>query len=169
MPVTRLAQLARRRHRHARVRAGRSAGGLVAALLAAACSPSADDPRAAIEALVATAVRAAETGDAPAIERLLASDYEDAEGRGRREATIYLRMLLRRYPRSVISVRGLDIELLSPVLARAELSLVGLGRRDGTSPRVDLDASRLRLRLALRRDGDDWRVTRADRLRAPAD
>jgi hypothetical protein len=138
---------------------------LVAALLAAGCSPSADDPRAAIEALIATAIRAAETGNDRAIERLLAPDYEDAEGRGRREAMLYLRALLRRYPRTVISVRDLKIDLLSPALARADVSLVAVGRRDGTSPRVDLDASRLELRLALRRDGDEWRVTRADRLR----
>jgi hypothetical protein len=165
MPVRRLAQLACRRHRPARTRVGRSTGGLVAALLAAACSPSADDPEAAIEALVSTAVRAAETGNDRTIERLLAGDYEDAEGRGRREAMLYLRMLLRRYPRPVISVRGLQIELLSPALARVDLNLVALGRADGTSPRVDLDATRLQLRLALRRDGDEWRVTRADRLR----
>lgn len=169
MPVMRLAQLACRRHRSARARLGRSIAGLVAALMGAACSPSADDPEAAIEALVGTAVRAAETGNDRLIAGLLAPDYEDAEGRGRREAMIYLRMLLRRYPRTVISVRGLEIELLSPALARAELELVALGRRDGTSPRVDLDATRLQLRLALRRDGDEWRVTRADRLRQPAD
>lgn len=145
------------------------AGGLFGALLGAACSPSAEDPATAIEALVARAVRAAEAGDDRAIVRLLASDYEDAEGRGRREATMYLRALLRRYPRPVISVRRLDVELISPVLARAEVSLAALGRRGGTSPRIDLDASRLELRLALRRDGSDWLVTRADRIPRVAD
>jgi hypothetical protein len=133
------------------------------------CAPSADDPRAAIEALVARGARAAEEGNAAALAALLAPDYEDADGRDRRQAALYLRVLLRRYRHPEISIRAVDVELISPVLAVAEATLVVLGRRQGAAVPLGFEADRLRLRLALRRDGADWRVTRAERIRPATD
>jgi hypothetical protein len=127
------------------------------------CGPSADDPRAGVEALVERAVAAAEAGDHRALLELVARDYEDDAGRDRRQVGFYLRTLLGRYPGVTMAVRSLDIELDSPRLARAELALVAIARREGAPLPVGLDADLIRLRLALRRD-DDWLVTRADRL-----
>ncbi len=129
----------------------------------AGCGRSADDPRAGVEALIERAVAAAEAGDHRALVELLARDYEDGAGRDRRQVGFYLRTLFGRYPGVTVAVRALDVELDSPRLARAEVALVGIARREGAPLPVGLDADLIRLRLALRRD-DDWLVTRADRL-----
>lgn len=141
---------------------------LLGVALAAGCGPSADDPRAGVEALVERAVAAAEDGDYRALLELVARDYEDGAGRDRRQVGFYLRTLFGRYPGVTVAVRSLDIELDSPRLARAELALIALARREGAPLPVGLDADLIRLRLALRRDGD-WLVTRADRLHGVAD
>lgn len=140
---------------------------LLGALLGG-CGPSADDPRAGVEALVERAVAAAEAGDHRALLELVARDYEDGAGRDRRQVGFYLRTLLGRYPGVTVAVRSLDIELDSPRLARAELALVAIARREGTPLPVGLDADLIRLRLALRRD-DGWLVTRADRWNGVSD
>jgi hypothetical protein len=169
MSVLRLAQPHRRRHGPRPGRARLPACALAAIVLIAGCAPSADDPRAAIEALIAQGVRAAEEGDHAALAALLAPDYEDADGRDRRQAALYLRVLLRRYRNPEISVRAVDVELISPVLAVADVTLVALGRRQGASVPLGFEADRLGLRLALRRDDADWRVTRGERIRAASD
>lgn len=112
--------------------------------------------------MIDAAVAAAEARDYKALGAMLADDYEDAAGRNPRSATLYLRALFSRYPGVVVARRGLDIELLSPVLARAEVDLVVVARRRGAPLPVAVDAESFRLRVALRREGDAWRVTRAD-------
>jgi hypothetical protein len=169
MSLLRLAQLRRRRHRRRPGRARLPVWALAAVVVISGCAPSGDDPRTAIEALVAQGARAAEEGDHAALAALLAADYEDAEGRDRREAALYLRLLLRRYRHPEIAVRAVDVELISPVLAVAEVTLVVLGRRQGASVPLGFEADRLSLELALRRDDGDWRVTRAQRIRSATD
>jgi hypothetical protein len=129
----------------------------------AGCSPSPGDPRAEIAALVDEGVAAVEAGDHRALAALAASDYEDAEGRNRARLALTLRALMTRYPGITVAVQSLDVELDSPALARAEVTLLVLARRQGAPLPVGLEAERIRLRLALRRDAD-WRVTRAERI-----
>ena len=156
MSLDRLAQLTPGRHR-----------GLIPLLalcsILAGCSPSPGDPRAAIEALVDEGVTAVEAGDHRALAALAAPDYEDAEGRNKARLALTLRALLTRYPGVNVAVQSLEIELDSPELARAEVALLVLARREGAPLPLGLDADRIRLRLALRRD-DEWRVTRAGRI-----
>ncbi len=162
MFTNRLAHVRRARHS-----AGRVVLAALTLVFAAGCAPSEEDPRAAVEALVEAGIEAAEAGDHAALAALLAGDYEDAAGRDRRQAGLYLRVLFRRYPSPVFARRGLEIELDSPVLARAQVDLAVVARR-GSAARDDgddafLSADLIRLQLALRRDDGEWRVTRAER------
>lgn len=138
--------------------------GLFFVLLAtysAGCAPSADDPAAEIAVLFATGEAAAEAGDHRALSELLAGDYEDAAGRDRRQVAFLLRSLMGRYPNAILSVRDLDVDVISPELANAEGTVLVLARRQGGALPVSVDGDAFRLRLALRRERGDWLVTRA--------
>ncbi len=137
---------------------------VLAVCLAWGCGPSEQgaEAEAEIAGLVDGAVEAARTGDARALGELISDDYEDREGRDRRSMELLLRTLLGRYPYLVVVASGLEVQSISRGLATAEMTL-NLAGRDGSRPLpAALDADRLRLRLALRRDGKQWRVTRAE-------
>jgi len=134
---------------------------LVLATGSGGCAPSAGDPADEIAALFAAGEAAAEAGDHRAIADLVAGDYEDAAGRDRRQVAFLLRSLLGRYPNAIVSVRDLNVEVISPELANADAALLVLARRKGAALPVSVDGDAFRLRLALRREGGDWLVTRA--------
>jgi len=112
--------------------------------------------------MVDAAAAAAGSGDAAALGAMISDEYADREGRDRRAMTFLLRTLLGRYPDLLVVISDLEVQPLSGELATASMTLT-LAGRDGARPFLaGLDADRLRLRLALRRDGREWRVTRAE-------
>ena len=134
---------------------------VVFAACSAGCAPSAGDPAAEVAALIASGEAAAEAGDHRAISELLADDYDDAAGRDRRQVAFMLRSLMGRYPNVMISVRDIDVDVISPELANADATVLLLARRQGGALPFGVDGDAFRLRLALRREGGDWLVTRA--------
>lgn len=139
------------------------------ALQLPACGPAPLDSGTAIEALLERAEQAAEAGDADALAAMLDADFRDGYGRNRRATTFMLRSLIGRYSRMEIVTRDVEIEILSPRLANAELTFIAVAR-DGSRPLLTgFDADRQRLRVALRADGDDWLVSRAEWSSAAAD
>lgn len=136
--------------------------GLVAvAFLVTGCGRAAQDAEGEIAALVETAVDAAETGDAEALQAMISSAYEDGEGRDRRAIGFLVRTWLGRYPNLLVMISDLRVEPVTTQLATARMSVTLLGR-DGRRPLLSgVDADRLHLRLALRRESGDWRITRA--------
>lgn len=139
------------------------------ALRLAACGPAPVDAGTAIQALLERAEQAAEAGDTDALAAMLDADFRDGYGRNRRATMFMLKSLIGRYSRMEIVVSDSEIEILSPRLANAELTVTALAR-DGSRPfPTGFDADRLRLRVALRVDGDDWLVSRAEWSSAIAD
>ncbi|MEJ2514446.1 MAG: hypothetical protein P8080_03865 [Gammaproteobacteria bacterium] len=129
---------------------------------AAGCGPDAADPEATLRSWLTEAEAYAEAGDAQALAGLISPDYSDMAGRDRRQASVMLKGLLLRYPRLELVVTERDLELFSPVLARARLQVIAAGAGAGR-----LSADGFTLELSLRDDGDGWRVTGADWDGAP--
>jgi len=134
----------------------------LAVVILAACGPSPQDAEAEITALVEMASEAVRQGDFAGLHELLSDDYEDAEGRDNRAMRFLIRSWLGRYPDIFVVVTDLQVRPISRELATADMAVNVLARESGRPLPVGLDADRLPLRLALRREGDGWRVTRAD-------
>ena len=115
------------------------------------------------------AASAAQAGDLETLQAFVSPDYADEEGRDRRAAGFLLRSLLGRYRNVLVSVSNLRIQLISSELATADMTVSLLARDSGRPVLTGIDADRIPLRLALRREGGEWRVTRAEwRERGPA-
>jgi hypothetical protein len=144
--------------------------GIVAAVfLVTSCGRVTQDAEGEIAALVETAADAAETGDAAALQAMISPAYEDGEGRDRRAIGFVVKTWLGRYPNLLVVISDLRVEPVTTQLATARMSVTLLGR-DGRRPLLSgVDADRMYLRLALRRESGDWRITRADWERQGAD
>lgn len=147
---------------------GRRASWLaVAVCLLCACGRSPDGVPGEIASVVDNAVEAAGAGDAVALTAMISADYQDGDGRDRRAMAFLLRTLLGRYPGVLAVVPDLRVQPLSGDLATADMTLILAGRDRERPLPAGIDADRLRLRLALRREGREWRVTRAEWDRNP--
>ena len=115
---------------------------------------SSDEER--VRELFATAEKAAEERDSSDLLDLVGDDYTDAQGLDKTSLASYLRGWLLAHPTVELLVNVESLEFPAEGLAQAELTIaqVALG-----------DAGLERLRVELRRDGDEWRVVRADRVR----
>jgi len=133
----------------------------------ASCSGQAPPPERAIAALVEQAQDAGEAGDVDGLLALLSGEYRDIDGRDRRAVGFLLRMLFARYPDSVVLVRDLEVEVISEELANAGMQLFVVARDQASGSGLDFDGERLWMRLALRLESGDWRVTRAQWRRQP--
>ena len=131
------------------------------ALSLTACGPDAPPPEQAIENLVQQAQVAGAAGDVDGLLTVLSTDYHDIDGRDRRKMGFLLRTLFARYPDSVVLIRGLEVTLISDELASANMQVFVVARDKVSSAPLDLDGERLWMRLDLRLEDDDWRVTRA--------
>jgi len=134
----------------------------------AGCGDPPGDPESEIGLMIDAAASAAQAGDLETLQAFVSPDYADEEGRDRRAAGFLLRSLLGRYRNVLVSVSNLRIQLISSELATADMTVSLLARDSGRPVLTGIDADRIPLRLALRREGGEWRVTRADwRERGP--
>jgi ketosteroid isomerase-like protein len=127
---------------------------------AAACSrpPAAEDE---IRAMFAAAERAAEARDVGAVLALVSDEYADDSGRGRADLRNLLRGWFVLHPDVNLVTRVDSLEIESAEHALATLTVGMLGRR-GEAEDPSLAADLQTIDLALRRDGGEWRVTRAE-------
>lgn len=98
---------------------------------------------------------------------LVADDYRDAEGRGAEDIRRYVHgyLIAHQSIRLITRIDGIEVE--GPGLARARVTVGMLGREAGADSAWDLAGDIHRIELRLARDAGRWRVTRADRRRAP--
>jgi hypothetical protein len=125
----------------------------VAALLLAACSAKSSDEQ-QVRELVASAEAAAEARDTSDVLELVADDYSDAQGGDKQSLQNFLRAYFLSHPKIELLVSIEKLEFPVPGLAQAQISVatVGVG-----------DANLQRLNVELRKSGDTWRVSRAER------
>jgi len=132
---------------------------VLAALLAAGCAGESADPDAEIRALIDAGELAAEARDLDAIMALVSGEYADADGRTRRDLSLYVRGLLALHPRLELFVGVESVELQGPEHARAVIRVASVGQRSAAGG--GLAAADRRVELGLRRDGGEWRVVAA--------
>jgi hypothetical protein len=126
----------------------------LAAMLCACGARTSDEER--VRELFASAEEAAEARDSSDLLALVADEYTDAQGLDKSSLRDLVRAWLLAHPKVELLVNVESLEFPADGLAQAEISIaqVALG-----------DAGLERLRVELRRDGDEWRVVRADRRR----
>jgi len=127
---------------------------ILATILCACGARSTDEER--VRELFASAEEAAEARDSSDLLALVADEYTDAQGLDKRALGNFLRAWLLAHPKVELLVTVESLEFPADGLAQAELAIaqVSLG-----------DANLERIRVELRRDGETWRVVRADRRR----
>lgn len=151
--------------RHVRLRGPGAAPLLLMALagvMLTGCGRPPGDAAAEIAALVASASEAVRKRDVAGLQGVISDNYEDGEGRDNRAMGFLIRSWLGRYPNIFVVVTDLRVQSISGDLATARMAVNVVARESGRPLPIGLDADRLRLRLALRREGGEWRVTRAD-------
>jgi ketosteroid isomerase-like protein len=126
----------------------------VAALLLAACSAKSSD-EVQVRELFASAEAAAEARDTADVLELVADDYSDAQSFDKPSLQNFLRLYFLAHPKIELIVSIEKLEFPVPGLAQTEISVATVGGGD---------ANLQRLKVELRKSGDDWRVSRADRL-----
>jgi hypothetical protein len=120
-----------------------------------ACGARSSDEQ-QVRELFASAETAAEDRDASDVLALVADDYEDANGFDKTQLRDFLRGYFLVNPKLELLVNVESLEFPADGIAQAELTVT----------RVSLsDPQQLRLKVELRRTGNDWRVKRADRIR----
>jgi len=137
-----------------------------ALLLAAglmACGGGPDDPEQQVRAMILEAEQAAEQGNTRRIMRHISDNYRDDDGRGKDDIRNYVRGYLLQQNNPQLSTRIRDIDIVTPVRARARLEV---RLADSTAQRaraLSRTGGNLALELTLDREADDqWRVVRAD-------
>lgn len=132
---------------------------ILCVVLTACSSATSDDAR--VRELISTAEEAAESRDVGDVLDLVGADYADAQGNTKDSLRGFLRLFFAAHPKLEL-VTSVD-ELTFPVegLAHARVSIRGLDL-----DRLNVGES-VTLNVELRREGNDWRVVRADRVREP--
>jgi hypothetical protein len=135
------------------------AGVLAASLVVSACGER-STPEQQVRAIIAAAEDAAERRDHGDLVALLSPRFEGARGEDAREVSRLLRAYLAANPSLHVTTRIEGIDFPYQDMARVELTVGTLGR--GGQGAFGLDADAKSFELELQREGDDWRVTRAE-------
>lgn len=121
-----------------------------------ACSSSNDEQQ--VRELIVDAANAAEARDVGDVLELVGADYADAQGNTRDSLANFLRAFFALHPKLELMTSVENLEFPVDGLARARVAVRGLQLdRFSLGESVTLD-------VELRREGDDWRVVRADRV-----
>jgi ketosteroid isomerase-like protein len=122
-------------------------------LLAACGSRSSDEQQ--VRALIVELENAAESRDTSDVLEHVAAGYEDAQGFDRAQLQNFLRGYFLSHPRIELLVNVEALQFPADGLAQAELSITSVSLND---------PDRARVKVEFRREGDTWRLSRADRL-----
>jgi ketosteroid isomerase-like protein len=128
---------------------------LIASGLLAACAARSSDED-LVRALIDDMETAAEARDASDVLDLVADDYEDAQGFDRAQLGNFLRGYFLAHPKIELLVNIESLEFPADGLAQAEISVTSLALND---------PDHARLKVEFRREGSNWKVRRADRVR----
>jgi hypothetical protein len=137
---------------------------LLASLALGACGKTSSDEE-KIRALLASAETAAEARDASDVMAQISDEYSDSAGRTRDELANLLRGYLLMHPKIELLVDIGALEFPVDGLARARVTIAMLGTQgdaNDSSATGDMES----FDLEFRRAGDDWRISRADRVTA---
>ncbi len=126
---------------------------ILATTLSACGARSSDEER--VRELFANAEEAAEARDTSDVLALVADEYTDAQGLDKTSLGNFLRGWFLAHPRVELTVVVESLEFPVDGLAQANITVGNLARE------VEVE----RIKVELRRDGEDWRVVRADRRR----
>jgi hypothetical protein len=131
---------------------------LILCLSIVACSSATSDEE-QVRELFASAEQAAEERDVGDVLELVDAQYADAQGNTRDSLALYLRGFFAAHPKLEVVVSIDDLQFPIDGLARARVKVRGL----------ELDrfsfGEAVLLNVELRREGGEWRVVRADRVR----
>jgi len=128
---------------------------LIAVVCLASCGARTSDEE-RVREVVAAMETAAEERDASDVLEHVAANYEDAQGFDRAQLTHFLRGYFLAHPKVELLVDIESVEFPADGLARAEISVTSLALGD---------ADHERFKVEFRRQGSDWQLSRADRLR----
>jgi len=120
--------------------------------LAACGARSSDEEQ--VRELLDTAEAAAESRDASDVLDAIASDYTDSQGFDRAQLENFLRGYFLANPKIELLMSVQELQFPVEGLGRARLDITSLPAGDRAS-----------LRVEFRKEGGEWRVSRADRIR----
>jgi hypothetical protein len=125
-----------------------------------ACSAATSDEQ-RVREVIASAETAAEARDVGDVLDLVGDDYADDEGNTRDSLKLFLHAFFAAHPKLELVTGIHNLEFPVDGLARAHVTVRGLDLdRFNAGESVELD-------VEFRREGDEWRVVRADRARGP--
>jgi hypothetical protein len=127
--------------------------GFVAVMFLAACVARSSDEE-QLRELILGAENAAESRDASDVLDAVATDYSDSQGFDRAQLQNFLRGYFLAHPKIELLVNVQDVNFPVVGLGRATVEITSLPAGD-----------RATLALEFRKEGDAWRVARADRVR----
>jgi cation diffusion facilitator CzcD-associated flavoprotein CzcO len=131
---------------------------LSAALALGACSPR-TTPEQQVRAIIAAGEEAAERRDHGDLMALVSPHFRSEDAADQRELSLLVRGWLAAHPAVHLAARIEEVSFPYEDMAVATVQVAMLGR-DGQAAAFSADARTVR--LELQRDGDDWKVTRAD-------
>ena len=120
-------------------------------------------PEQQVRATIAAGEEAAEERDAGALVELISDRYADGQGRSADDLAQYVRGYLLLHPSIHLVTRIETIEFPFRDQARVRLTLGSLAR-EGAGATLDVAADLQTVDLEITREGDVWRVTRAERV-----
>jgi hypothetical protein len=127
---------------------------LIAVCLLVACGARSSDEE-QVREVFASAEIAAENRDASDVLEFVADDYEDSNGFDKSRLRDFLRAYFLAHPKIELIVDIETLEFPADGVAHSQLTVTSLSLND---------PDRQRLRVELRRQDGEWRVSRADRM-----
>ena len=123
-------------------------------LIASCAARSSDEEK--IHALLEQGEHAAEERDSSDVLELIADDYSDSRGLDKTQLRDFLRAYFLVNPKIEVMVSMADLQFPADGVAQANVTVTAVHSNG---------ADREKLRVEFRRQGQDWRVARADRAR----
>lgn len=135
----------------------------VAVLIAVGCAPAPESPESQVRALFGQAREAAEQKDLATLRRAVSDRYEDAHGHDKRAVEGILRLQFLRHESIHLFTRVSAVVFPEPDRAQATVYVAMAGRPiPEAEALMRLKADFYRFDFVLAKEGEDWKVIRAD-------